>query len=256
MNTLDEKISLRDKVVIITGAGKGIGFETAKIFSSLGCKLAVISRDREDLNKLETELDLGPDYFYAMDGDVSSPETVKNFVNETFAKYGKIDVLINNAGIRFRKSFSEITYAEWQHVLNVNLGSTFHFCQEVGRYMVEQKYGRIINMGSIVGTLGLPDLTAYAASKGAIISLTKSLALEWAKYNININVLAPGFCKTSYAENFKNNSDLYDFTIERTPMKKWGESSDIANACVFLASGLSNYVTGEVLTVDGGWSAW
>jgi len=256
MNALQERMSLKDKIVIITGAGKGIGYETARVFASLGCKLSVISRDKDDLKKLEIELDLSPDYFYAMAGDASSPETVKLFVNETFSIYGKIDVLINNAGIRFRKSFSEITYAEWQHVLNVNLGSTFHFCQEVGRYMVEQKHGRIINMGSVVGTLGLPDLTAYAASKGAIISLTKSLALEWAKYNININVLAPGFCKTSYAEKFKNNSELYDFTIERTPMKKWGESSDIANACVFLASDLSNYVTGEVLTVDGGWSAW
>ena len=253
---MQEIMSLKDKVVIITGAGKGIGYETAKVFANLGCKVAVISRDLNDLEKLESELGLGTQSFYAMAGDVSLPEVVKKFTLETQKKFGRIDILINNAGMRFRKSFLDISYEEWQQVMDVNLGSTFLFCQEVGRYMVKQKGGRIINMASIVGTLGLPELTGYAASKGAIISLTKSLALEWAEYNINVNVLAPGFCETSYADNFKQKSGLYDFTIERTPMKKWGKPADIANACVYLASGLSNYVTGEVLNVDGGWSAW
>lgn len=251
-----ERLSLRDKVIIITGAGKGIGYETSKIFALLGCKLAVISRNPRDLDKLEKDLNLGTDYFFATAGDVSIPEVVKKFVNEAHQKFGRIDVLINNAGIRFRKEFLDISYSEMQHVLNVNYGSTFLLCQEAGRHMIRQNCGRIINMGSVVGTLGLPDLSAYAASKGAIISLTKSLALEWAKYNINVNVLAPGFCKTSYAEDFKRNTELYNFTIDRTPMKKWGESSDVADACVYLASDLSRYVTGEVLTIDGGWSAW
>ncbi len=253
---MNDIISLRDKVVIITGAGKGIGYETAKVFASLGCKIAVISRTKSDLDKLKDELELMSNFFYAMVGDVSKPETVKSFVYEIYSKFGRIDILINNAGIRFRRKFLDISYLEWQSVMNVNLGSTFLFCQEVGRYMIKQKQGKIINMASIVGTLGLPELTGYAASKGAIISLTKSLALEWAEHNINVNVLAPGFCKTSYSENFKQKSELYDFTIERTPMKKWGDSSDIANACVYLASSMSNYVTGETLTIDGGWSAW
>lgn len=247
---------LKDKVVIITGAGKGIGYETAKVFARLGCKIAVISRDANDLNRLEQELELAPQYFYSMAGDVSTPEVVQEFTAATHAKFGRIDVLINNAGIRFRKKFIDITHEEWQQVINVNLGSTFLFCQEVGRYMMMQKEGRIINMASVVGTLGLPELVGYATSKGGIISLTKSLALEWAEYNINVNALAPGFCETSYANNFKQKSDLYNFTLERTPMKKWGEPKDIANACVYLASDMSNYVTGEVLNVDGGWSAW
>ena len=253
---MQEITSLKDKVVIITGAGKGIGYETAKVFANLGCKVAVISRDVNDLEKLESDLELDPQSFYAMAGDVSLPEVVKEFTKATHKKFGRIDILINNAGMRFRKKFLDISHKEWRQVMDVNLGSTFHFCQEVGRYMVSQKEGRIINMASIVGTLGLPELTGYAASKGAIISLTKSLALEWAEYNINVNVLAPGFCETSYADNFKQKSGLYDFTIERTPLKKWGKPADIANACVYLASGLSNYVTGEVLNVDGGWSAW
>lgn len=249
-------LGLAGKVVIITGAGKGIGYETAKVFAAEGCKLAVITRSAEDLDNLESELGLAPDNFWAMAGDVAIPEIVSQFVDSVIARFGRIDILINNAGMRFRRKFLDITYAEWQSVINVNLGSAFLFCQAVGRHMIQQQSGRIINMASVIGTLGLPDLTGYAASKGGIISLTKSLALEWAEHKINVNVIAPGFCKTSYSDAFQKNAGLYDFTIERTPMRKWGESVDIANACIYLASDLSNYVTGEVLSVDGGWSAW
>ncbi|NIQ15724.1 MAG: SDR family oxidoreductase, partial [Candidatus Dadabacteria bacterium] len=114
----------------------------------------------------------------------------------------------------------------------------------------------IINMSSVAGTHGLPELSAYVASKAAIIGLTKSLALEYAGHNIQINAIAPGFCKTSYFEDFRQKQELYEFTLDRTPMGRWGESNEVADVCLFLASGLSSYVTGEVINVDGGWSAW
>ena len=249
-------VDLNDKVCIITGAGKGIGYACARVFAEQGAKLAVISRSKEDLLGLKQELMLPESHFYMMDGDVSDPQVVSDFVAGVISQFRVIDVLINNAGIRFRKKFLDIDYDEWQHVLNVNAGSTFLFCKEVGRHMVKQNSGKIINMASIIGTLGLPELTAYGASKGAIISLSKSLALEWAENNINVNVIAPGFCETSYTDNFKKKSELYQFTIDRTPMKKWGSGEDIAKACLYLASGMSNYVTGEVISVDGGWSSW
>jgi len=253
---MKDVLGLQGKVVIITGAGKGIGFEAAKAFCDLGCNVAAITRSAQDLELLKKQVKDAPGELLVMAGDVSEPQTVQAFVALVIDTFQYIDVLINNAGMRFRKSFLDIEYAEWQEVMNVNLGSTFLFCQAVGKFMVQRKSGRIINMASIVGTLGLPELSGYAASKGGIISLTKSLALEWAEHNININVIAPGFCKTSYADNFKEKSDLYDFTIERTPKKVWGESKDISDACIYLASDLSSYVTGEVLSVDGGWSAW
>jgi NAD(P)-dependent dehydrogenase (short-subunit alcohol dehydrogenase family) len=253
---LKNLIGLENKVCIITGAGKGFGYEIAKTFAEQGCKLALISRTKSDLENLEKDLNIDKEKLFWMEGDVSNPVTIKNFVIETITKYGKIDILINNAGMRFRKNFLDISHDEWQNVMNVNVGSTFLLCKEVGHYMVKQKSGKIINMASIVGTLGLGELSCYGASKGAIISLTKSLAVEWAPYNINVNVLAPGFCETSYAENFKTKTELYNFTLERTPMKKWGTSADIANACVYLSSEMSSYITGEVLNVDGGWSAW
>lgn len=249
-------INLQNKVIIITGAGKGIGYETAKTFYKYGSKIAVISRERDDLIKLKTDLDATDDRFFFTEGDVSIESVVTRFVTEVYRNFHQIDCLINNAGIRFRKKFLDISNEEWQEVMNVNLGSTFLFSKAVIPYMIEQKNGRIINMASIVGSLGLPELTAYASSKGGIISLTKSLALEFAEHNINVNAIAPGFCKTSYAEGFKNKNELYNFTIERTPLKRWGEALDVANACIYLASDLSNYVTGEILHVDGGWSAW
>jgi len=249
-------LGLENKVCIITGAGKGFGFECAKAYADLGCKLALISRTKSDLVLLEKELDLPVESLFWMEGDVSDLNTIKVFVKKTILKFGKIDILINNAGMRFRKNFLDINYEEWQKIMNVNVGSTFLLSQEVGRHMVAQKSGKIINMASVVGTFGLSELTGYGASKGAIISLTKSLAIEWAPYNINVNVIAPGFCETSYTENFKKKTELYNFTLDRTPMKKWGTSSDIANACIYLSSNMSNYVTGEVLSVDGGWSAW
>lgn len=253
---MNEQFSIKNKVCIITGCGKGIGRETARLFANEGTKLALITRGISDLLSLKGELNLKDDEAFLQEGDVSDEDTVIRFVAETINRFKRIDILINNAGIRFRKGFLDITTDEWNRVINTNLNSVYFFCREVGRSMVEQKNGRVINIASIVGTLGLPDLTAYGASKGGMITLTKCLALEWAEYNINVNAIAPGFCETSYAENFKKKTELYKFTIERTPQKKWGTSLDIANACLFLASDAAQYITGEVLNVDGGWSVW
>ncbi|MBN2057337.1 MAG: 3-oxoacyl-ACP reductase FabG [Candidatus Saganbacteria bacterium] len=247
---------LKDKVCIVTGAGKGIGREVAGLFYGSGAKLALISRSKDDLESLVAEKKMSGSRVMISAGDVSDEAAVTAFVRQVIEKFGRIDVLVNNAGIRFRKSFMDIPSDEWHKVIWTNLGSTYLMCREAGRQMIKQKSGRIINMASVVGTLGLPDLSAYGASKGGIISLTKCLALEWAPYNINVNVLAPGFCETSYADNFKQKKELYQFTLDRTPQKRWGSARDVANACLFLSSDMSDYVTGEVLSVDGGWSAW
>ena len=253
---MSNNFSIKDKVCIITGAGKGIGREVAKLFYSEGAKLSLITRAEHDLSSLKDESGFTDDNTLLYEGDVSNEETVKVFVSKTISKFNRIDVLINNAGIRFRKAFLDISTSEWNNVINTNLGSVYFMCREVGRQMVQQQSGKIVNMASIIGTLGLPELAAYGASKGGVITLTKCLALEWAKYNINVNVIAPGFCETSYAENFKQKTELYNFTIDRIPQRKWGTSLDVANACLFLSTDASKYITGEVLSVDGGWSAW
>ena len=247
---------LTDKVCIITGAGKGFGKAIAKKFADNGAKLALITRTQSDVDDLYREFYGYENKFLAICGDVSDQDTVNSFVAEVKNKFGRIDVLVNNAGMRFRKKFEEITLEEFSLVLNVNVVSMFMLCKAVIPTMVEQKTGKIINISSVVGTLGLPELSAYATSKAAIIGLTKALSVEYGESNIQVNAIAPGFCKTSYFENFKQKSELYDFTIERTPMRRWGESEEVANSCLFLASSLSSYVTGDVINVDGGWSAW
>lgn len=247
---------LSGKVCVITGAGKGIGRDTALVFARHGARLALASRTEEDLQILEDELGLPPEDVLILTGDVSDPAFVERMTQDVVTHFGRIDVLINNAGMRFRKAFLEITLEEWNRVQQVNAGSVFLLCQAAGRVMLAQGSGKIVNMASVVGTLGLPELVGYAASKGAIISLTKALALEWAEAGINVNAIAPGFCETSYTEAFKKKEALYQFTLDRTPMKRWGSGEEVANACLYLASSLSDYVTGEILNVDGGWSAW
>ena len=247
---------LTDKVCIITGAGKGFGKAIAKKFADNGAKLALITRTQSDIDDLYREFHGNEDFFLAICGDVSDQDTVNSFVAEVKNKFGRIDVLVNNAGMRFRKKFEEITLEEFSLVLSVNVVSMFMLCKAVIPTMVEQKTGKIINISSVVGTLGLPELSAYATSKAAIIGLTKALSVEYGESNIQVNAIAPGFCKTSYFDNFKKKSELYEFTIERTPMRRWGESEEVANSCLFLASSLSSYVTGDVINVDGGWSAW
>ena len=244
---------LKDKICIVTGAGKGFGREIAKEFYAQGAKLALITRSQSDINDLNSEFDSGR--VLSVCGDVSDSTVVAQFITQTIDKFGTIDVLVNNAGMRFRKEFLEISEDELDQVLNVNLKSIVFLSQKVLPYMIEKNRGKIINMSSIAGTLGFANLSGYVMSKAAIVGLTKSLAVELSDKNIQVNALAPGFCKTSYFEKFQENTELYDFTLSRIPMNRWGSSKEVADVCVFLASNMSNYMTGEVLKVDGGWSA-
>lgn len=245
---------LQEKVCIVTGSGKGFGRDIARAYYAQGAKVAMITRSQSDVDDLISEFDNGERVLIVC-GDVADIGAVDQLISQTIEKFGTIDVLVNNAGMRFRKKFLDIDSDELDQVLNVNFKSAFFLCQKVLPHMVKQCQGKIINMSSIAGTLGFADLSGYVTSKAAIIGLTKSLAVEFADKNIQINALAPGFCKTSYFENFQKKEELYDFTLSRTPMNRWGDSKEVADVCVFLASSMSNYMTGEVLNVDGGWSA-
>jgi NAD(P)-dependent dehydrogenase (short-subunit alcohol dehydrogenase family) len=246
-------ILLKDKVCIVTGAGKGFGKDVAKAYYAQGAKLALITRSKTDVDDLISIFD--DKRVLSVCGDVTNSGVVNQFVSQAINKFGAIDVLVNNAGMRFRKGFLDISTDELDQVLNTNLKSMVIVCQAVLPNMIKNHKGKIINMSSIAGSLGFSNLSGYVMSKAAIIGLTKSLAVEFADKNIQVNALAPGFCKTSYFQNFQENKELYDFTLSRTPMNRWGESKEIADVCLFLASSMSNYMTGEVLKVDGGWSA-
>lgn len=250
--------SFTGKVCVVTGAGKGIGRAITLAFADAGAAVVAVSRTHEDLETLGRERRFkGGAGILPITGDVSDEATVKRVVARALKRFDRIDVLVNNAGIRFRRSLLKSSTTEWRRVLSHNLTSCFLCTREVGRSMIARKVpGRIVNIASVIGSVGLPDLSAYGASKGGMITLTKCLALEWAPYQINVNAIAPGFCETSYAAQFKRRRALYRFTLERTPQRRWGKPEDVAAAAVFLSSEASRYITGEVLHVDGGWCAW
>ena len=241
--------NLKGKVVIVTGAGKGIGHETAKVFYKLGCKVAVISRSEKDLISLKKELDADSEDFFYATGDVSQEKTVNSFVLNVYKKFGKIDCLINNAGVRFRKKFTDITYAEWQSVMNVNVGSVMLMSQAVIPFMIEKNHGRIINMASIIGTLGLADLSGYAASKGAIISLTKALAVELAVFNINVNAIAPGLVKDSPVYN-RMTQDFREVHINASLTKTLLTEEELTDMFITLIS--QKNLNGQIIHLNGG----
>jgi|TARA_A100001011_G_C14220959_1_gene804320 NAD(P)-dependent dehydrogenase (short-subunit alcohol dehydrogenase family) len=254
---MNYKNLLDSKNCIVSGAGKGFGKEIAKLFNAHNANLALITRTKKDLDSLQDELGSSASKHLFFAGDVSKENDLKDFILAVEKKFGLIDVLINNAGMRYRKKFLDISEKEFNEVYKVNVFSMFRLTQLViPNMMNNENGGSIVNLSSVAGNLGLKDLSAYITSKAAILGMTKSLAIEYAENNIRINSLSPGFCETSYFDNFKQNKDLFDFTIERTPMKRWGSSEEVAKACLFLSSDLSSYVTGENLNVDGGWSAW
>ena len=246
---------LAGKTCLITGAGKGFGRNMADGFFAAGCRLALVTRSKEDVVELRRECN-DTNRVVILERDVSDSASVGDIHEATMEAFGRLDILINNAGMRFRKPFLEIEEGEFRKVMDNNLMNITFLCKAFIPVMLENKYGKIVNVSSVAGTRGLPHLSAYVTSKSAVNGLTKSLALEFAEGGLNINAIAAGFCKTSYFENFKENKELYEFTLERTPVGRWGNPEDVTNACLYLASDASAFVTGEILNVDGGWSAW
>ena len=253
----NEKNNFKNKNIIVTGCGKGFGFSLAKQLIKMEANLALITRSSHDLKKLQLvakkhSKKTNDQHIYFC-GDASNEENVIDFFNEIKKRFKVIDGLVNNAGMRFRKNFLKITNEEWNQVHQNNVNSVFLMSKETLKIMQKQRKGKIINVSSIVGINGFDELSAYASSKAAINGLTKSLAREFAKFNININGIAPGFCKTSYYDSFKENKKLFKFTLDNTPLGRWGEEEDIVNLILFLLSSNSNFITGEIINIDGGW---
>ena len=174
-------------------------------------------------------------------------------VDRTIDMFGKIDILINNAGITIRKEAIKYSERDWDKVVDINLKGVFLCCREVGKIMIKQGKGKIINIASLMSFIGGITIPAYAASKGGVGQLTKALSNEWAKYNVNVNAIAPGYFDTPLTKSLIENSVRYNEIKSRIPMERWGKPEDLKGAAVFLASDASDYITGHILVVDGGW---
>lgn len=240
---------LAGKVAVVTGGSRGIGAAIAKELAKNGAYVVInyqLRMDRAEAVVKEIEEQGGVSC--AIQSDVSKPNDVKNLIEEVINRYGKIDILINNAGITRDRTFRKLSNEEWSEVIDVNLNSVFYTTSEVINHMLEQNYGRIINISSIIGQAGGFGQTNYAASKAGIIGLTKSLALETAKNGITVNSVCPGFIETEMVEEMPES--VRENIVSKIPMKRLGQTDEIAEAVLFLIH--ANYITGQSINVNGG----
>lgn len=242
--------NLSNKIVFITGAGKGIGRSLTESLIDKGVYVYALTRSKDTMKGLINKKNIR--IFY---GDVSNVKLIKK-IFDISVKEGKIiNAIVNNAGIRQRKKFLKLSSSDLHNIFKVNFFSIFNIMQIFCNYSIKQNIkSSIINLGSIVGEKGFEELAGYSSTKGALNSLTKSVAVEHAKDKIRANIVLPGFVKTSYFNKFKKNKKkLYKWTISRTPMGRWGDPKEVVNLIEFLISDDSSYITGASFSVDGGW---
>lgn len=241
---------LKDKVAIITGGARGIGKEIALTFAREGADICICDVNEQLLEETAKELKSTGRQAIGLKVDVANFLQVEDMVQKVLDKFAKVDILINNAGITRDNLLLRMKEEEWDAVINVNLKGTFNCTKAVSKAMIKQKSGRIVNVASIIGLIGNAGQANYAASKGGVISFTKSAAKELASRNINVNAIAPGFIKTDMTA--KLSQDLQESMLKAIPLNRFGEPSDVANLALFLASESSSYITGHVIQLDGG----
>jgi NAD(P)-dependent dehydrogenase (short-subunit alcohol dehydrogenase family) len=246
---------LTDKVAIVTGGGTGIGKGIALEFARAGAHVVVASRRMEIIKKAAEEIEALGRQSLSVQTDVIEKEQVDNLVKQTVDKFGRLDILVNNAGGSAAWPFEKISPKGWDIILAINLKGTFLCSQAAGKVMIRQKKGKIVNISSVAGVGSSATIPHYGAAKAGVISLTKTLAVLWGKYNINVNCIAPGLINTPLTQRTAAREPAFANIAKGVPLGRMGETDDIAKAALFLVSDDANYVTGATLPVDGGWLA-
>ncbi|MBI4550042.1 MAG: 3-oxoacyl-[acyl-carrier-protein] reductase [Candidatus Omnitrophica bacterium] len=241
---------LKDKVALVTGASRGIGREIALSFAREGAVLSLVSRSIESLEKVSAEIAAAGGRSICLPADVQDTQTVEDAVKKTIDTHGRIDILVNNAGVTKDNLIVRMSDEDWNYVISVNLRGTFLFTRAVTKSMIRQRAGSIVNVSSVVGLTGNMGQANYAASKAGIIGLTKSAAKELARRNVRVNAVAPGFIETEMTD--KLGEDTKTAVLNQIPLGRFGSPQDVAQLVVYLASDLSNYMTGQVIAIDGG----
>ncbi|WP_173917327.1 SDR family oxidoreductase [Halobacillus sp. Marseille-Q1614] len=253
-----ELFNLKGKTAIVTGGGRGLGEQIAEGLAEAGADIVLCSRKKEACEEVAQRLQEQRGVkTLALSCDITNAQDIQNVVNHTVQEFGKIDILVNNSGATWGAPALEMPLEAFQKVMNVNVTGTFLMSQKVGEVMVKQQSGKIINIASIAGLGGADprfmDTVGYNASKGAVITFTKDLAVKWGSSNVQVNALAPGFFPTKMSRGLLEQGG--DFILDRTPLGRFGSEKDLKGAALFLASAASDYVTGDVLVVDGGMHA-
>jgi 2-deoxy-D-gluconate 3-dehydrogenase len=244
--------SLEGKVAAITGATRGIGRQMAIALAEAGATVALLQRNTNDVS-VKNEIEALGHECIIVACDLENQMEVKRAIPTVVEEFGKIDILVNNAGIQRRSPSVSFSESDWDDVINVNLKCVWLLCQEAGKFMVSQKKGKIINMASLLSFQGGLTVPAYAAAKGGVAQLTKALSNEWAKENVNVNAIVPGYIATDMNEALISDDTRNRQILERIPAGRWGTVEDFSGTVIFLASEASNYIHGHLLAVDGGW---
>jgi NAD(P)-dependent dehydrogenase (short-subunit alcohol dehydrogenase family) len=248
----DTLFDLTGQVAIVTGTSRGLGQYFARALAKAGADLVLTSRNRETLRAMEEEIKALGRRSVSLELDVRDHGSIQRVAEEAHKAFGQIHILVNNAGCNVRKPAVDITWDDWNLVLDTNLRGSFFVAQAVARGMIEHGYGRIINIGSVTSVFGFAGLGPYCASRGGIRQLTMSLADDWGKHGVTVNCLAPGWFKTEQNKVLYEDPEWVAYLTDRIPVKRPGLPNDLDGAVVFLASEASRYITGQTLLVDGG----
>ena len=252
---LDQKFGVAGKVALVTGSSQGLGKSMALALARSGADVIINGRDAAKLAPVVAELSalVPTSRFHAIAADLGDRAAVQRLIDQAIAWQGHLDILINNAGIIKRTPAADHTDADWDLVLNVNLTGVFTACRAAGKHMLARGSGKIVNIASLLTFFGGITVPGYAASKGAVGQLTKALSNEWAGKGVNVNAIAPGYMRTENTAALQADPLRSKEILSRIPANRWGEPSDLAGAVVFLSSPASDYLSGHVMTVDGGW---
>ena len=249
------RLELNGKVAVVIGGTSGIGLAIAKGMAEAGADVVPTSRRDEQVESAASEIESRGRKSLRISSDVSDRASLQNVLDESIKAFGKVDILVNSAGRTKRAPTLEFTEEDWNNIIDTNLTGTLRAAQVFGRHMLERKYGSIINIASLSTFVALYEVAAYSASKAAVASLTKSLAIEWSQHGVRVNAIAPGVFRTPLNEKLLDETERGREFLVRTPMRRFGKVEELAGAAIFLASDAASFVNGEVLTVDGGFLA-